>query len=233
MRWALIVAISLVLSGCASVETKRADRSATRTLKTIAVLQPLNEDGYTVWMYRHPANAFAVVGAFAMAADMGAKRDAFKEKMKEMQFDALKLINEQLTAELQRNKRYEVTYLERKPQSTRCSEEDYSGVSTTADAFLDLRVTPGYAAEGPTTPYLPFYEVCARLVDARTKQVLYQSFMRYGTPAYMPEGMRSLGTGAAHGFKNFDDLMANPQRVIQGLTIGATSVARAVAADIR
>lgn len=101
------------------------------------------------------------------------------------------------------------------------------------DAYLDVAIAyAGYAAADIANPFKPTFYVPVRLVDARTKEVLYSSafFMSDGQ---VPDDMKFVPPDKHYAFQNYDTLKSDAARAGEGLKKGVSTLASFIAKDLQ
>lgn len=110
-----------------------------------------------------------------------------------------------------------------------------SATDLPADAYLDISMNYGYLAAGMSTPYRPFIYAECRMVRASDKAVLMQRTIAYNVlnTVNIPETAVTIAPDPAYEFKDFDALIADPDRAVQGLDAALGQVAAATATLLR
>lgn len=82
------------------------------------------------------------------------------------------------------------------------------------DTLLDVSFNFGYLAAGMSTPYRPFVYAELKMVRASDKAVLMQRTIAYNTlnTVNIPETAVTIAPDPAYEFKDFDALIADPDR---------------------
>jgi len=119
-------------------------------------------------------------------------------------------------------KGYEVIYLEKEyPKlASDGKSDDYSHIQTDADAILTVWFgVTGYRSPGASTDYKPWVLVFARLIDARTKNVLYYRHFKAGegSPSFSIIDTEEVVIDDKYKFGSGDALLANVDEATEGI----------------
>lgn len=100
------------------------------------------------------------------------------------------------------------------------------------DVLLDLYVDyVGYAAVGLDDDYLPTVHIAARLVNGNDLSVLYESRIQYN-PLEAKGEETVIDADPEYAFKDFDALIAEPERARDGLRQAIVAVVDRLAGDL-
>jgi hypothetical protein len=234
MEFRLIaVCAVMVLTGCASVPRQPFNKEANPHVRKIALVSISSPEEYSVSIVNHPGASFGLIGGIAAAADISSKSTEFTK----LQGDKRKQIGPELanaiTQALTQNGTFEIVQVDSgsKGQPRIAYLKDYPQAE--CDAYLDVVIQQaGYIAQYATTPYVPTLSVPVRLVDAKSKTVLYTTTF-FMTDGNIPDGGKQLPPDPSYGFKDFDELKAAAGRSGDGLRNGVNTVAKQIAADLR
>jgi hypothetical protein len=229
------LATVLVIAGCATAPEKRPfDKSLRRDLRTIALL---NIDELTKYIASSLANSgrgLGLVGGLASEMDMKDKSKQFTElvhkyiqplgsHLKKSLADRLRLLG------------YEVKQVDVVRKEANALISDYSKIKVDADAILDVVIfQTGYASEESySVKYEPVLTVMARMVSAKSKEVLYSEFITYGHKlrrhkdewVHIPARRNLVYT-------NFESLLKDGKQAAEELATGTESVAEYLAKNL-
>lgn len=233
MRLAAIIAVCVLVAGCASQPVIPFDKTTSGNIKTIGIVTPNMPEKPSVWLVNDMGRSFGLIGALVDAGMQSSReKDFWKEidgahKPPRATFD--KALAETLTAEGYTVKNIDV---KRSADFMKAYPKD-AGV----DAYLDVTFMGmgyGYLAAGmaDSTPYRPFAYVNCRLVRASDNAVLMQDMVTYNFVSAQgianPGGV-TLSPDPAYNFVDFDALTADPPKATQGLHETLTVVAKSVA----
>jgi hypothetical protein len=242
--WGSIIIMTFV-TGCALVSQMpqkiELDDSARYNIKKIALLQVVPSQQVSI-RYKYLRGPYALGTGFLPAltnalddvSEQAAQQTSFKQTQKyveELNRRGLTFVPELITTiqrELTKHGYEDVYLLNQLPKLTETKELDYSAIATGADAILHLFYGPvGYLSPTQTYSYSPWVVMAARLLDARTKRVLY--FMTFNVT---PEAgkIRDKNVTAIHpdkGFiyKSFDELMSKFDKSVEGILAGQEKIA--------
>jgi hypothetical protein len=206
------------------------NKSANTHVKTIALVSVANPAEYSVNLVNHPGMSFGLVGGLVAAADVGSKSKTFTQQ----QVDKYLALGPELTAALRDELRaggFEVVDLAVGPDARAEFLKEYPAAE--CDAFLDTTIRgAGYWAQYPSTPYLPTIFAPVRLVDSRTRKVLYTTQI-FNTDGNVPKGGTQLQPDTAFAFADFPALKADPTKAADGLKKAARKVALQIVSDLK
>lgn len=226
------LAIAGLLSGCLSVPRQSFNKAANPHIKTIAVLPvPLPKEHF-VNILHHPGLSFGLVGGLIAAAELQSKTDQFTAAVKQdkdfnLAQDFVKALQSGTTGIS-----FQLASADT-PADRTDFLSDYSGVKTDADAYLDIVVrSAGYTAQYPSTPYIPSIYAPVRLVDAKTKQVLYSALLQYGDANPILD-VSHIQPAESFRYTNFEALMNNQMQAASGLRAGAEKISQRIVSELQ
>ena len=231
LRW-IAVAGFLALTACAQMERVRYDPSnRIRKIALLAVNEPapqvVNEGGVATFL----GMAGGLVQAGIDVSNSARLQQAFNERRIRIGAQLAAALRDELRA-----RRYEVEYLE--GQRARLAADgkglDYSGITTDADAILNVWYgTVGYLSPALSTDYHPWINVGARMVDARTKQVLYYRIFTGGWSGATAGNVENVGFDEKYKFGSVDALIARVDQSAEGIVETQRRVAARIAQHLR
>ncbi len=230
----LIVSVAAVsLTGCASVQNISLDKSQAGPIKTVALLGVSESKRF---MVRDLSGLPALGGAIggAISGNIQAQRaETFLGQYNRGDVKLAKLMAGDLQQNLAKGG-LDVSYLPSEAPKAKDGVDDYSHISTTADAILNVWFgATGYVAAGAiSADYEPWLVVNARLLNGKTKQVLYQKTFTGGYEAKIANAVL-VPCGTTARFATFDTLMENFGRAIEGLTDCQKAIAQRIAEDLK
>lgn len=233
-KLSMLFGVVLAISGCATGVSYREFKTESAPIKTIAILSVSNPVNYHAMDFGSPAMAFGAIGGAVAGANAASATEKFDASVKASRFDFSKEMMGRLTQHL-REQGYNVVSVSVKRESPLKMVEDYSKVPTAgADAILDVGTrSVGYSTVNMMDrDFRPHVQMDFRLVSAGSKAVLYSEQVLFG---YHNPFMSAteLPADKQYYFKDFDALMADKNKALQGLTEGANSVARHVAGRLK
>lgn len=226
-----VFALLALTAACAQVPKQAFNKDAHQNVKRIALFEPAKPEEYVVAIANHPGNSFGLIGAIVAAADTKSKTEGFTSKMKELELD----IATELTAALEQElvtAKYDVVRFapaRAKPELL----ENYASVDVEADAYLDWVINwSGFIAATATSDYVPSARVYVRLVDAKSKAVLYSELIGYGYQ-YGPGQPIELISDAKYRYGSYSTLLDGATGAAEGLKAGAPLIVRKISDDLR
>lgn len=223
-RASFLMLLTLWSAGCATTqrgEGQPFNRAAQSHIKTIGILTAAMESEVQVRVVNPAEENFPLLGPLIAEVAMAAKTDSFTDRLRAQKFSNRREI-EAAAARALGAGGYKVVWVKAE-RSAGSFLRKYPEVPK-VEALLDLYGTyGGYFATGSSTPYRPTYLVGVRLVDARSKKVLFTD-----TVIYNPIG----DTGTAitiqaddrYAFDSYDDLVRAVPKAIEGLRAALTAL---------
>ncbi|WP_029920109.1 hypothetical protein [Nevskia soli] len=217
---AAAIAAACLLSGCAGQPEVPFDHSANTNLKTIAVLTPSYPSGPGVVLASTVGQSFGLVGALVDGAMQSNRESKFSELLSAQKISVQDTFMQDIGQVLQAQG-YQVVLQPVTRDKADFLSQYPPAASTHADLYLDMVVTGyGYIAAGvrSSTPYRPAFSVRCKLVRASDGAVLMEDTIAYN-PLGQPKNMVTIAPDADYVFKDFDTLMADPDKAGQGLKV--------------
>ncbi len=231
MQWLLYSALLLLLVGCAP-PVMPYDRAAGAPVASIGFLTPSMSDRPTVGAFTG-LGLFGVVGQIGESAVQSAREARLVEAMATRQFAARPLFVERVTAAIG-TQGYKVVPVAVERRAYRGFLDRYDGLPAGPDAWLDCHLDAGwgYSAtyEGDGRRYRPTAWVTCRLVRAADGTTLMQGHVIYnltlGSPPLFP--VIIIPPDPQFSFVTLDQLVADPERAIQGIDAAFRAAADAL-----
>lgn len=230
---AAIALIAAFLSGCASVPRVEMDKTASRNIKRIAVLEVVppalhvvNEGG--------AAGGFGLIGAAIQGGINADNTKKFSALAAQKRFAQDKDMADALTREL-RTRGFEPAYLT--GQRARLADDgkaaDYTSISTDAQAVLHVWHTlSGYASPPTSSDYGPRMVVRARLLEWPSKRELYSKTFATGLYGNI-EGVVPVASDPAARYSSFDALSGGADAAMAALLKVQREIAAQIARDLK
>jgi curli biogenesis system outer membrane secretion channel CsgG len=200
------------------------------TLKTIALISVPNPVQYTAVDYGGKAGLFGAIGGAAIAADAKTMSETLTKTASDARFDYGREMQAALVDRLKRAG-FKVVMVRAEREAPHALVADYAKVpSGEADALLDVdaRIV-GYATYNITDPdFRPYVSADVRLVSARTRAVLYSEQIMFGYHNPFMSATQ-LPSDKKYYFKDFNALMADKPRALEGMREGTKVIADHVA----
>lgn len=232
IRLLVWLAIAVFFTGCANIPRQSFNKAANPHIKTIAVLPiPTPKENF-VDIIHHPALSFGLVGGLVAAAEFQSKTDQFTAVVKQNKdFNLAQDFVKTLQAETG-SFAFQLASVDI-PGDRTDFLSDYSGIKSDADAYLDIVVrTAGYTAQSHSTPYIPNLHVPVRLIDAKTKQVLYSTLILYGDANRFLDATH-IQPAESFRFTNFETLIKGQEQAAIGLKEGATKISQRIVSELQ
>ncbi|MEJ1969801.1 MAG: hypothetical protein WDN03_14370 [Rhizomicrobium sp.] len=205
------------------------DRSANRGIKTIGVIQPGIEPTPRIVLASDIGQSFGLIGAL-VDASMQANRDGkfgamLQSAHVEPPAEFLAALKASLAAQGYQTVDIAVAH------GSSSLLKSYAAIATVpSDAYLDIAVVNyGYLAAGigDSTPYRPFTGMRCRLVRSSDGKVLMEDVIAYN-PIGTPANTVTIAPDPQYTFVDFDALMADRGRAVDGMNKALTDSAAAV-----
>lgn len=181
-------------------------------------------------IHTHPASANGgAIGALIAQGDMASKTTKYNNELRPIKAD-LAGISLQKTVSALQNAGYVTNVINVRGVDDREFLETYP--STTADAILDYTIHPKQAAAGANTNYIPTLGANVRLVDTKTKAILYEEHMISGLWLNSFED-KIVSFPSNSGYANIDELVAHAKESQDGLIEGIDKVTNRIAVDLK
>lgn len=213
----LAIAVAIGVVGCAGTPTQAPyNRAAHPQIKTIGILTPAVPEDFQVRVVNPAEGNFPLLGDLVGAIVRDVKGDHFSEAVAKQGFVHSKEAAEALARGVH-DAGYEVLGVRAKREWGEFLDKDkYPNVSQ-VDALLDSYVTyAGYFAAGSTTPYRPTYFLGVRLVDARTKAILFADELIYN-PIGDTKDAVTIQADPVYQYDSYDTLMNHVPEAVEGL----------------
>ena len=232
-RLLALLLVGSLLGGCAAPKHRPYDPAQRSKIHSIGLLTPAVSDTVAVRMEVHPGESFGVVGMLIAAGDMNGKTGQFTRAAQGKGFVCSKTFEHQLEAGLS-TAGYDVKPVRvPRPRGEYEFLTQYPKGDGSVDAYLDLYTDMvGYIAAGGGTPYRPTVYLNVRLVRATDHKVLYQDRIAYNA---FGDGNGAITLTAAKGYEywDFDDLVADPVRALEGLQVAMRATGDELARQLR
>ena len=225
---------ALLLAGCASVpnvDVSRADAARIHRITILGVHEPAN-----IWVtdMGGAAGAFGLVGGLVQAKIDSDHRKVLAQAIEEARPSLSQELVSTALAALKADG-FKATYaptLAPRPSADRKSD-DYSGLHVDSDAMLSLWYkVVGYISPPSSTRYEPTVLLGVRLVDAKTRQVIFEKTYAVGY-AWKIRNVVQIPADSRYLYKNFDDLIAHSADAVTALKLGEDEAVKRAAWDFR
>ena len=211
------------------------DKASAGRIKKIALVA-IDEPEVQVTNIGGAPAAFGLVG-YVVQESFNKSNSALFERALE---DKKVRLGEAMAIALQnalRAKGFEVVYLRnQRPKGAADGVSlDYSAIVTDADALLAVRLNAvGYVSTPMALRYEPWIHASVRLLDARTKEVLFLRSMRSGSiSSVRVENIEDVGGGEKYRYATADGLIASAAEAAEGLHDIEGRIAARIAQHLR
>jgi hypothetical protein len=235
-KYVVSLLIFALLSGCASVSQQAFQRPSDKPLKKIAFIKIPEPPIYYAMDWGNPGMMFGAIGGAIAGAQINAETKQFNDMVSSTGQLKAEIFYDRLSSDLQRLG-YEIIPVEVPREEPGKLLESYDGLSqSNADAILDVVIAPmgiGYSTVNLfERDFRPDVRINVNLISRYSKGVLYAKSFMYG---YHNPFMSATDLDApeSYFFKDFDTLMANKDKSIEGLKLGLTTVADQIATDLK
>ena len=226
----LVALAAIALSACVSVPNQPYNKAANVHVKKIGVVTVPNPAEYQVGMLHHPGEGFGLIGGLIAAGDASSKTKIFSGQEVVHRVELGKEMTAALTEAFDGSP-FQVVLVDAGAAPRTEFVKDYPGAE--CDAFLDVAIAQvGYRAQYASTPYLPLLFAPVRLVDARSKTVLYTTEV-FMTDGPIPKGGIQLVPDTTYAFNDFDALKRDPDKAVMGLKDATRRIAKQIASDLK
>lgn len=230
-RAAVFVALVISVSACATLPQIPYDRAGAGNPKTIRVLTPAAPSRPGVVLASTVGQSFGLVGALIDAGMQSSRESDFEKIATARGFSGRNVYLQKVIAAL-KDGGYDASEGVIAPRTEPGFLKQYPS-DVQGDVFLDVSMNFGYLAAGLSTPYRPFVYTECKLVRASDKAVLMQRTVAYNPLGNVPEQAVTIAPDPAYEFKDFDALVADPDRAVKGLDEAIGQVAGATATLLR
>tara|TARA_R110000868_G_scaffold40543_4_gene139803 strand:- start:11950 stop:12660 length:711 start_codon:yes stop_codon:yes gene_type:complete len=220
-------ALLCVLAACASKPSIPYDSSQANSIKTIGLLTPGGPSGPRAILATTVGQSFGLVGALIDAGMAESRESDLRALFRGQNFAADDIVIAEVTASLQA-RGYTVVNVP-VTRTDHALKKSYSGMSGSADAYLDMMYHYGYISAGiaGSTPYRPFFYADVRLVKASDSSVLMEDSIFYN-PMNAPKGRVVISPSPDYAFPKFDNVTSNPEKVTEGMRLAIHDSADAI-----
>lgn len=228
---AFVCALAFLMSGCVSTPYQPLEAASQQKIKTIGLVSVPNPEEYQVTNFSSPGLLFgAIGGAFAGAAAQ-TRSSALDSMLRGAGFDYSKRMEKALTTDLEKSG-YKVVLIPLPRSSDKQFAEDFSTVgSYQVDALLDTSIILGvgyFDVNFSDSALRPAVNVRTQLISWPEKQTIFSETILFGYRNPLISGTQ-IPAPSSYRSENFDAILNNRDRTIQGLDYGIASVAAHIA----
>lgn len=237
VRRALLAALPALAAGCAVQSQVAFDPAQTQHIRTVALINIPKPPAPTIRNHASPAVLVGggLAAGVAAASSASENQDPFGKLLASQRFDFAREMEQAITERL-RGMGYRVVRVEFARENPYALLKDYDKVPTAgADAILDATngVFFGYSNVNlMDSKYRPHLHVYMRLVDAKTKNVLYGDEMLYGYTNPFVSAAK-LPAPDKYFYPEVEGVLADPQRTVEGMRAGVRDIAEHMARRLK
>jgi hypothetical protein len=220
MQTIVLAAVVVALAGCAAPFKQSFEPRAAGTVRTIALVEPVEPEGYVALDYGHPAMYMGLVSGIVTGSHLEEDGRKFTAHLRRAGFEISRRLGERTAFELERRGYY----------VRRVSHADYA---TGVDAVLTLEPrTVGYVAPRMLTDYIPALSVVAELMPPGEPGAgpLYRDGFIFGWQSFSGWWV-NMPSPKEYSYRNFADLIKRSEEAADGLWLGADRIAERIASD--
>ncbi len=177
--------------------------------------------------------AFGILPALIYGMSIDRNGSEYVAEMNKRKMTLAPQLAQLLHRELSR--KYKVVWTQQRARQKEDKTPDYSHITTDADAILSVfygRV--GYLSPYSETDYLPMMILGVRLLDAKTKETLYyKQFAVHPNAERLGKPFEAVVSDGRYRYKNFETLMTDFERSIEGLLASQETLALRIVRDLQ
>jgi hypothetical protein len=222
----LVLAVVVLLSGCAFAPYQPLDAANRQKIKTIGLVSVPNPAQYRGTAFSNPALLFGALGGAVAGASAESRSAALDSLLRGAGFDYGKRMEKALASELERAG-YKVVPIALPRSSDNKFAEDFSTVEAYhVDALLDTSIfgVGYYDVNFTDSAFRPAVNIQAHLISWPGRQPLFSETILFGYKNPLIPGAH-IPAPSSYFSSSFDDVLHDRDRAIEGLEYGITSVA--------
>lgn len=223
LRGMTVIAVLILIAGCATKPAIPYDRTSESSVKTIGLLTPGTPSGPRVILATTVGQSFGLIGALIDAGMEESRNSDLEALLSGQQFSTDKALSEGLSKAL-KARGYDVVEVPVARQAAGELQKTYPGANPQVDAYLDVVISYGYLSAGIAgkTPYRPYMHAKCRLVKAADSSVLMEDMVLYNA-LNAPEGHVVLSPDVKYEFPEFADVTRDPKLTTEGVSVAFAS----------
>jgi hypothetical protein len=207
--------------------------AADKPIEKIAVLAIHASRQVQVNNQNAAGTAFGILPALIYGISVDRNGSEYVAEMNKRKMTLAPQLAQLLHRELSR--KYKVVWTQQRARQREDKSADYSHITTDADAILSVfygRV--GYLSPYSDTDYLPMVILGVRLLDAKTKETLYyKQFAVHPNAERLGKPFEAVVSDGRYRYRNFETLMADFERSIEGLLVSQETLGLRIARDLQ
>jgi hypothetical protein len=218
LKFVLVSAFALVVSGCGSLPPEGFDHSSRITVRRVCLTAPGFPDHAQVTVMNPIGAGFGVVGTLIESHRTASAQQEMQAVLAKASYDYESALTSSVFVAMGKAGFTMVRSTESRPDKERSRFLDRYPDVQRVDAFLDVYANyVGFQASQSSEDYRPHLEISARLVDAKTNKILYQGRIVYGISGETDEDAVLVRPEEAFRFRDRTALQANPTRTARAL----------------
>ena len=231
-RFAFVLVAVVSLANCRSVENRPLDKARAGSIKTVAMLGISESKAVGLRDFSGFSGLGGAVGGAISGATDADRSKAFVAEYNRRKVRLASSMADALQQDLAKSG-LEVLYLQNERPKLKDGADDYSHISTPANAILNVWFGPiGYVYPRFSTTYEPWMMVNARLVNGKTKEVLYRKTFSAGYETIIANTV-FVPCSKTVRFSSYDALMGNYEQAIEALSDCQKAVAQQIVTDLK
>jgi len=220
LKFALVSALALLLSGCGSLPPEGFDHSSHVTVRRVCLTTLGVPERAQVTVMNPIGAGFGVVGTLIESHRAASAQQEMQAVLAKASYSYESALTSSVFVAMGKAGFTMVHSPESRPEKERSRFlARYPNVQR-VDAFLDVYANyVGFEALQSSEDYRPHLEISARLVDARSAKILYQGRIVYGMSGETDDDAVLVRAGDNYRFRDRTALQANPTmtaRALQG-----------------
>lgn len=235
MSFLASLACALLLSSCVTVQNVSLDKASRPPLKSVVLLRVGESQFFQVRDFSGMSALGGIVGGAAQGSIDESRAKQFLQAVNDRNVKFSTLMVGNLKSELQKAGIQAEYREDLAPKlASDGKSDDYSAIKTDKDAILNIWFgATGFVNTAKlSTEFQPWLIVNTRLVDPKTRAIIYQKTFNVGYEAKLNNAV-FVALDPKYHFGNFDDLMHRVDFAIEALSSSEQIVASHIAADIR
>lgn len=228
MRVLFLMAMMLATTACATPYVAVPYEADQHNVTTITLVENVGEANVMAYEVASVGSNFGLVGALIDAGVQNSRRQRVSEVLVEAGFDAQAYFKEQLTEDLVALG-YDVNTVQIEGRDGSDLLATFPASEDSSVVYLDTVLRSfGFLSSGAGTPFRPHASAEAQLVSASTHDVFMKNSVIYGGLG-APQGHIILSPGAEYVFVNRDELLTNPDALVDAVKAAISETAATIA----
>jgi len=233
MRRSFVAVSAMVLvSGCAANYVATPYVAGPERVARVAVADDSVPENLSADEVASVGSNFGLIGALIDAGVQESRQDALEDALETISFDAEATL-ERFVVDALAQDGVQATVLDGPQRQRRVFLAQYPGAPEGVQAYLDIVLTNyGYVSAGSGQPWRPTAYALVRLVSVSNRRVLLENHISYNT-MQAPRGVITLTPNPEYEFRNREELVADPERLANGIRDAMRQIATTAAGLMR